>query len=186
MKTLFCLITALLFNTFLFAQEKKTLYQIQASALLKPEESIFNSGFGVAAGAYYPISPSFNMGPALSADFIGLRNTSSSYNPVSIRFTTLWFPEKLMNSILPAPIWSAIYFKGGIGHSFNYGNIADKLLLNSVNIESGVMLPVKKRRINIHVGVNAFILKRYIGGSQPNSAFTTIGIGYNWFKYKNK
>jgi hypothetical protein len=187
MKTLYSLIALLFIATYsLHAQEKKTLYQLDANAQLHDDGSIYHSGVGFSAGAYYPISPSFNMGPTLAADFISAGNPSRSYNPISVRFTTLWFPEKLLNSIVPASFWRIMCFKAGLGHSFNYDSSTDKMVINSAYFDLAMMFPVKTRNINVHLGLTAIAVKNYIGGSQPNATLTTLGVGYNLFKYKTK
>jgi len=144
MKTLSSIIALLFLVVFsLHAQQKKQIYQLEANAQLHNNGSIYHSGVGFAVGAYYPISPSFNIGPTLSADFISAGNPSRSYNPVSIRFTTLWFPENLLNKIAPTKAWSMLYFKAGLGHSFNYDSSTDKLVLNSAYFDVAFMLPCK-------------------------------------------
>ena len=78
-----------------------------------------------------------------------------------------------------------LYFKAGLGHSFNYDSSTDKLALNSAYFDVAFMLPVKTRAINLHAGVTAIAVKNHIGSS-PNATLTTLGIGYNLFKYKTK
>jgi hypothetical protein len=169
------------------AQQKSILYQIEANALINNRDAAFKSGAGLTAGVFFPLSPSFNLGPAFSADRVGIQNSVDKYNPVSARLTLIYFPEKLLNKLLENPNWASIYLKAGVGHSFNYAAITNKQTINSAYFDLAFMLPLRNRTFNIHAGITTFALNKSginVAGSN-NGALTTIGIGYNWFKFKN-
>lgn len=188
MKYLTLFIIALLgVATSLKAQQKKTLYQFDANAFMNDDRAAYKTGVGFTAGVYWPLSPSFNLGPAVSADFLKLRSTSANYTPVSVRLVVVWFPEKLMNSIIPLPAWSLLYFKTGLGHAFNYSAISDKDLLNSSSFDFGFMLPAKTKVISLHAGLATYGVKTNgVFTGADNSVVPTLGISYNLFGYKKQ
>jgi hypothetical protein len=185
MKIFYAAIAFLLLNAVqTTAQQKSTLYQVEVNAQISDQgDAAFKSGAGLTAGVFFPLSPSFNLGPTLSADFMGIRNSSQNYSPVSARLNVIYFPEKLLNKLMENPNWASIYFKAGMGHSFNYANISGKGAINSAYFDLAFMFPLRDRQINIHAGITTFALNRNNGNN--NGALTTIGIGYNWFRYKD-
>jgi hypothetical protein len=182
MKPTYFLIAFLLLSSVLRAQEKKTLYQLEANAQLHNSGSIYKTGAGVAAGAYFPVSPSFNLGPMLTADFLRIGSPSRGYNPVALRFATIWFPESLMSKIAPSPVWSAMSFKAGLGHSFNYDITTERVLFNTAYFDVAFLLPTATRQINVHVGFSSFGVKEFADGSRPDPTLYTIGLSYNFYK----
>lgn len=186
MKKIICLVAAITFYSNLYSQQKKTLYQLEANALINNRNSVYKTGAGIAASAFYPLSPSFSMGPSLSADFLRMQNSEEKYNPLSARLAVVYFPEKLLNSIVTNPNWASIYFKAGLGHSFNYAAITDRSVVNSAYFDLAFMFPLRNRKFNFHAGITTFAIKENNSNLAGNNSITltTFGVGYNWFKYK--
>lgn len=188
MKNLLYLITALLcINFSVLAQEKKTLYQFEAYGLINDNDAVFKSGVGFTAGAYWPLSPSFNLGGAASVDFTGIRATNTNYTPVSARLAVIWFPEKLFNKIIQTPAWELFYFKTGLGYAFNSSPITETGEPNSSSFEIGFMFPAKTKAFSVRYGLVGYGIKKNrdltLG---DNGLLSTFGVSYNLFTHKNK
>lgn len=189
MKNLLYLITALLCTNFsaALAQEKKILYQLEAYGLINDHDAVFKPGVGFTAGAYWPLSPSFNLGASAAVDFTGIRATNINYTPISARLAVIWFPERLLNQIVPTKAWHLLYFKTGLGHAFNYSSVTDRETPNSSSFEIGIMFPAKTRAFSLRYGLAAYGIKKNrdltLG---DNGLLTTLGISYNIFTYKNR
>lgn len=186
MKLLHLSLTVALITIFsvVHSQEKHTIYQVKAQALFAGDDAVFKSGAGVSAGAYFPVSPSFNMGPTVAADFSGIKGSSESFNPVSLRFTVIYFPIKILRAILgdTANGLVGFNFKAGIGHSFRNPGIVDDLALNTADFDIGYQFRGKASALGVHFGLTSYALKQnYIeAAGRNNGLLTTLGLSYNW------
>ncbi|MES2426032.1 MAG: hypothetical protein V4560_03630 [Bacteroidota bacterium] len=184
-KVALCILLCTVAHYVSYSQDKKTIVALNGSAMFSRSGSIYNNGYGANGAVYFPISPSFNIGPELSYAHIlsGLSTGPNHLDPVSVRMQLLYFPERLLskNVKTSSTFLKGLYFNAGIGHSFSSSAFTDDILLNTASWGIGYLMPVKENAINIQLGINAF---------SPNSNFTdqqisrsglySITIGYSW------
>jgi hypothetical protein len=190
-KSALCILLCIMISFASYSQDKKTIVALNGSAMFSQSGSIYNNGYGANGAVYFPMSPSFNIGPELSYAHIlsGLSTGSDHLDPVSVRLQLLYFPERLLSNNVKTSLafLKGLYFNAGIGHSFSSSAFTDNILLNTANWGIGYLIPVKENAINIQLGVNVF---------SPNSNFTNqqirqgglyaITIGYSWITVNKK
>lgn len=183
----FVFVCFLLFVTKAFGQQNKGFLQVGLSGLFGSQKSIYQNGYGVNAAQLWAISPSFNLGPELSAYSISSRLGSNNLQAFSTQFDVYYFPKKLIEGITKkeSTFLNGFYFCLGIGHNFKTNDVFDNNVLNAAHFGLGYNFCGSSCPFYVSLCANSFALSPGFTDEQvKNNGIFTVNIGATIFKKK--